>query len=205
MKAKFDSISAEIQKFARALQVVVTAKPTGVSESQILSMAIAVHVGKTARMSYEHKDLQHDSWQLHLAYKVLRTHPKYCTMSDSGASRSTSKALCAGGLIGTDDSLRNNRAMVDSDAFNAEDLGTSLADATPRCATPTSGSVQEAHNLPDSAIASGGASDHASVETSDIEDLTKQVRPVGRKAAKRARQEESLQKQQVINGRRIAD
>ena len=40
-------------------------------------MAIAIHVGKIDKMSYDFKDLDHDVWQYRLAYKILRNHTKF--------------------------------------------------------------------------------------------------------------------------------
>ena len=40
-------------------------------------MAIAIHLGKIDKMSYDFKELDHDVWPVHLAYKVFRTHPKF--------------------------------------------------------------------------------------------------------------------------------
>lgn len=42
-RAKWDAISSDCQKFRQALRFIRACKPTGVTEDQILSMAIANH------------------------------------------------------------------------------------------------------------------------------------------------------------------
>lgn len=76
-KVKVGEVFADVQKFRRCLRTVNISEPTGVTLDQILSMAIAIHVGKLSKMSYDFKDLSHDTWMNHLAYKVLRIHPKF--------------------------------------------------------------------------------------------------------------------------------
>lgn len=68
--ARFENISSEIKKFQRSLPLVMSSNPTQTTEAQVLSLAIAIHVGKIKKMSYDFKDFNHDIWHLHFAYKV---------------------------------------------------------------------------------------------------------------------------------------
>lgn len=103
-KSKFDQVSADVQKFRRALRIVHASHPTGVVEEQILSMAIAIHLDKIGKMSYDFKDLQHDAWSNHLAYKALCTHPKFhgtqpsstSQLEDSNGIEAVARASAAG-------------------------------------------------------------------------------------------------------------
>lgn len=80
IKSKWDDVSADVQKFRESLQLVQASHPTGVTEDQILSMAIAKHLGKRNKMSYDAKDYPHENWKNHLAFKTLRGHPKFCDL-----------------------------------------------------------------------------------------------------------------------------
>lgn len=62
-----DSVATEVQKLQKSLRLVSACKPSGMSENQILSMKIALHVGKIDKMSYDFKNLEHETWPLHLA------------------------------------------------------------------------------------------------------------------------------------------
>jgi hypothetical protein len=59
---KFKIISADCQNFGKALRVVHASRSTGVSEDGMLSMSIAVHLGKSPRMDYRFKDVPHAEW-----------------------------------------------------------------------------------------------------------------------------------------------
>lgn len=73
MKEKWDEASADCQKSRAALRL----NPSGVSEDQIISMAIAKLLCKRDSMPYEAKDYPHANWSNHLAFKVVRSHPKF--------------------------------------------------------------------------------------------------------------------------------
>lgn len=80
-RAKFDEISADVQKFRDSLRKVTVCQPSGVNSSNILSMAIAIHMGRRTAMDYNARDYPHTEWRNHLAYAVLKDHPKF---SDEG-------------------------------------------------------------------------------------------------------------------------
>ena len=67
----------DIQKFHKAIRIVDVCNPTGVSAEQQLSMAVAIHLGKTNKMDYEFKDFDKKKWKLYDAYLVLRKLPKF--------------------------------------------------------------------------------------------------------------------------------
>lgn len=80
---KFDELPAGLQKFRDALQYVVTSQTSSVNEENVISMAIDIHTGKCNMMDYSFREYRHEIWCDHLAFKVLRSHPKY---SDEGTS-----------------------------------------------------------------------------------------------------------------------
>lgn len=85
-RSKFETISADVSKFKIALREVRAFKPTGTTEKQNLSMAIARHLGKTANVSYEAKDFDHATWTNHLAYNELKDLPKFSMMDSSSST-----------------------------------------------------------------------------------------------------------------------
>jgi muconolactone delta-isomerase len=78
-----DNIFPDINKFHEALRLVQASHPTGVNEDNILSMAIAVHLGKTKRMDYQFKFHEHTKWPNYFAWKILRVSPKFRPPSPS--------------------------------------------------------------------------------------------------------------------------
>lgn len=72
-----DTVAGEIQKNQKSLRLVTSCNPTGSTEGQILWMAIAVHLSKIDNMWYDFRNLDHDAWNLHLAYIILRNHPMF--------------------------------------------------------------------------------------------------------------------------------
>lgn len=87
-------LSADAQKFSKTLRTVRACGPTGVTENQVLSMAVAVHVGKCATMNYEQKDFSHSNWPGFKAWNLWKNHPKWtspaATDSTSGGTETTS-------------------------------------------------------------------------------------------------------------------
>ena len=77
VRAKWDEIAADVQKFRFSLRVIKACNPTEVVEDQVISMEIAKHLGKRKAMSYDAKDFSHTEWKNHLAYRALRNHPKF--------------------------------------------------------------------------------------------------------------------------------
>lgn len=62
----FDEVATDIQKFRDALRRVKACNPIGVTEVEILSMSIAVHLGKRDTMSYEACNYPANRWRNHL-------------------------------------------------------------------------------------------------------------------------------------------
>lgn len=85
-KAHFSDLSADVQKFAVALRKVHASNPTGVNEDNVLSMAVAIHLGKTTMMEYKYKDYLKDNWISFKAWNVLHCHPKWQVNSPSQES-----------------------------------------------------------------------------------------------------------------------
>lgn len=77
VRAKWDAMAADCQKFRSAIRFIRACKPTGVSENEIVSMAIAKHLGKRATMSYDARSFPHYKWVYNQAFAVLRRIPKF--------------------------------------------------------------------------------------------------------------------------------
>lgn len=77
MKAKFDEISDDIQRFREVLRLISSTNPKGVTEDEVLSMAMVKHLGNRTGMFYDARSFPHAEWKFHLAYKVLRSLAKY--------------------------------------------------------------------------------------------------------------------------------
>jgi hypothetical protein len=61
----------------KSLQCVLNSNPVNVTEDQVISMAIAIHLQKTDRMDYTFKNHDHYQWKNYRAWKVLREHPNF--------------------------------------------------------------------------------------------------------------------------------
>lgn len=72
-----DNVFPDVNKFNESLRLIQASHPTGVNEDNILSMAIALHLGKTNRMHYDFINYEHTSWPNYLAWKILRVAPKF--------------------------------------------------------------------------------------------------------------------------------
>lgn len=86
VRSKFEAISQDVSKFRIALRSVHMFQPTGTTEPQNLSMAIALHLKKRTTVSYDAKDYPHNQWVHHLAYHKLKYLPKYSYDSLTDAS-----------------------------------------------------------------------------------------------------------------------
>ena len=87
----FADLSADVQKFWRSVTTVRNSCPTGTNEEDNLSMAIAIHLGKTSKMDYEYKTTDPMSWVNYLAFLVLKEEPKWAGIAD--VARKSSKLL----------------------------------------------------------------------------------------------------------------
>lgn len=81
-RLKFETISADVQKFKISLRAIRAFQPTGTMEGQNLSMVIALHTVKKATITYEAKDLYHSTWNKHIAYEELKALPNYSLIDD---------------------------------------------------------------------------------------------------------------------------
>lgn len=61
VRKHINNLSADAQKFKKHLRTVRLCEPTGVSEDEMLSMAVAVHIEKCTAMSYEYKSSGHNN------------------------------------------------------------------------------------------------------------------------------------------------
>jgi hypothetical protein len=176
VKQKFDDVSTEIQKFRKSLRKVYASSPTGVTEDNILSMAIAMHIGKTDSMCYEYKDLSHSLWLLYKAYNIFKTHPKLSSGINHGANRNSSLETPLESesqeLYGA---VENNRRAQNS--YQTPDIGER---------------IDAAQVL--SSMSSEGACAAAGSRGTEM----------GRKAAKRAKTDEAYKKLALLNSSKIA-
>jgi hypothetical protein len=76
-----DQVFPDVNKFNEALRLVQASYPTGVNHDNILSMAIALHLGETKQMDYQLKSYDHTKWSNFAAWKILSVAPKFCPPS----------------------------------------------------------------------------------------------------------------------------
>lgn len=76
-RAKLDEFFSNVQKFRDFLCRFVASQLSVVTESNVISTATAIHLGKQHKTEYTAKDFFHDGRKVHPAYRVLRTHPKF--------------------------------------------------------------------------------------------------------------------------------
>lgn len=84
VRAKWEAMAADCQKFRAALRFIRACKPTGVTEDEIMCMAVAKHLGKRTSMNYDARTFPEDKWVYHLAFRVLRRVPKFGEQNDVG-------------------------------------------------------------------------------------------------------------------------
>lgn len=53
-------------------------RPTGVTKDNMMSIAIAKHLGKIKALSYAAEDYRHSKWIYHMVYKILQCVPNVC-------------------------------------------------------------------------------------------------------------------------------
>ena len=76
-KRHFDEMSRDCQKFGSALRQVRASNPTGCTEDNVFSMAVACHLGRVSAMDYKYKEYCKDNWQYWGAWTILRTRTKW--------------------------------------------------------------------------------------------------------------------------------
>ena len=147
-RAKWDSISADCQKFRSALRFIRMCEPSGVTEDNIFSMAVAKHLGKRSTMSYDARDYPYERCNNHLAFKVLRRVPKFQDQNDSepidssnGDGRGTVTSVFAS--VDATGNAADNRGSNGGEAGLIENEKDST-DVSPNAVTPSgSGTVTE--------------------------------------------------------------
>jgi hypothetical protein len=112
---KFKVLSADCQKFGKALRLVRASKPTGVSEDGVISMAIAVHLGTSPKLDYCYKDLPHAEWASYRAWLILRAEAKWAGV-DNAALQSVP---IGGGMDLVDDRSSIEESMIGDVASRA--------------------------------------------------------------------------------------
>lgn len=81
VRAKFDKVTADVQKFRAAICLICTSNPTGVTQDEVMSMAIPKHLGKRDGISHDAHSFANCNSKNHLAHKLLCVYPK---LSDDG-------------------------------------------------------------------------------------------------------------------------
>lgn len=74
-------ILPDVQKFNVSLTKVLSAKPSGINDQQIINMAVAVHLNKTAGRDYEFRDFDPTKWPNYSAWLVLKNIRKFAPPS----------------------------------------------------------------------------------------------------------------------------
>lgn len=94
VRAKFDEVAADVQIFRESLRMINASNPTGITEDEKLSMAIAKNLGKRTSMSYYARTIRmiagKTTWHSKRSVRDLNSQMKVLTMV---ASRQKSKNL----------------------------------------------------------------------------------------------------------------
>ena len=72
-----DNVFPEIQKFQKSLRLVHSSYPSGVTEDEIVCMAVAIHCNETESMEYRFKTYDCTKWKLYAAWNHLEKLPKF--------------------------------------------------------------------------------------------------------------------------------
>lgn len=86
LRSHFSTMAADVQKFSVSLRQVRACNPTGVNEEDIISMAIAIHVGRANKIYYQFKEYCKTNWLQYKACLILRHHPKFMDPSEMSDS-----------------------------------------------------------------------------------------------------------------------
>ena len=76
-----DNVFPDIQKFNKALRIIYSSNPTGVTEDEKVFMAVAIHVKKTKQMEYQYKSFDPSSWKMYEGWRELKKIPKFAYSS----------------------------------------------------------------------------------------------------------------------------
>jgi hypothetical protein len=137
-----DQVFPDINKFNESLRLIQASHPTGCNEDNILSMAIALHVGEAKRMDYNFRSFEHTKWANYSAWKILSIAPKFrppsATMTDSPGSTTVDPTNHPVPLLV---SLSNNSSPVDT-VLSTPIVATNPAIASAVAAPPDSISTQ---------------------------------------------------------------
>lgn len=125
-RAKWEAISADVQKFRAARRELRLFNPTGTNEQQNLSMTIARHLNKMGCITYQAKNFPHEEWVHHLAFNVVKNLPKFRDDVDENSSThnsSMSEEATANGMESpqseeTDGVVNNDLSESERDVEN---------------------------------------------------------------------------------------
>ena len=81
-----NSLSPEVMKFNDSLRKVQLAGLTGVTDQEKINMAVAIHIGKTNRPSYNMKTTNPMEWPSYLAWTILKTQRKFAPATPPAAA-----------------------------------------------------------------------------------------------------------------------
>jgi hypothetical protein len=79
-------LKTDVQLFNKSLLIIWSSNPSGVSESEKIAMAVAIHMGATSRMDYHYKNYDVTKWKFFGAWGVLKNSPKYKLAVGAGAT-----------------------------------------------------------------------------------------------------------------------
>ena len=72
-----NTLFRDIHLFSKSLQMVVCSKPSGVSQDQIINMAVAIHQGVVTCRDYKMRDYNSTNWLNYKAWLVLKNCRKF--------------------------------------------------------------------------------------------------------------------------------
>ena len=76
-----DNVFPSVQKFQKALRVVYSSNPTGVTEQESINMAVAIHCKETKSMEYIYKSFDPKAWKCYEGWVHLNKIPKFAYTS----------------------------------------------------------------------------------------------------------------------------
>jgi hypothetical protein len=72
-----NSIFPDVQKFNASLRTIRASKPTGCNDTEIISMAVAVHLKQASSRDYKHKNFNCEAWPNYHSWMTLKLNPKF--------------------------------------------------------------------------------------------------------------------------------
>ena len=116
-----DNIKAQCRKFNKCMNIVHSAKPTGVSQQEKLNMAAAIMCGETRSMQCTCRECDMGNWKFHGCWKLLRAHRGFqppTDPTDEGSEDDNERSSNSAGVpegAGAEEATVDRNDSIDSD------------------------------------------------------------------------------------------